>query len=741
MAPPAAVFSRVKLPPWAEAVTRRAARTWWSFMARVKGRRRTRRQARFFRPRHAMKHLFLPCLLLSLPAFEAAAQLRPDGATASFRGSLPPKPVAALSAGQEAELEKELAALTAGFEPVKKHPRAADAHIFLKAVRYALDFDEWYDKTPEDGLKKARKLLAEAGGRIAALKKNRAPWMDGPGWKVLGFYSRIDDSPQPYAVEVPEGLDTGKKKAPMWLWLHGRGDTATDLHFIAGKLGSTKPGQFQPQGTIVVHPFGRYCNGWKSAGETDVFEARDDAAERFGTDPDRVALAGFSMGGAGAWHIGAHYPDQWACVHAGAGFVDVRRYQKLTPEKYPAWHEQKLWGMYDVPDAARNLLNVPLVVYSGEEDTQRDAAAYMEEVLAKEGLVMRHHIGPGMGHKYHPEVIKTVQAEIEAAVSKGRDRFPNEVRIQARTPFYGRVKWLNLHGMERSWEDARIDARVAGGRAIEIQTRNVNRIVMYPPPQARAGGDKLDVIIDGEKLTVALGPVLPEFETFMRPGPRSPAMTAAFVRLVKKDGQWTDFGGAQSFQHTGPEGGKTTAHPGPMDSAFMKRFLVVLPDGRSSHAGVDAWVQAESARFIQRWRSLMRGDPRVIRADDLADPVEACKTQGLILWGTPESNSVIRKTAARLPLNWGAEKIEMAGQSHDAATHVPLMIYPALESPGFEVVINSGLTFREAHDRTNSLQNPKLPDWTILDITQPPDAEKAGRVVAADFFDDFWRVK
>jgi hypothetical protein len=60
-----------------------------------------------------------------------------------------------------------------------------------------------------------------------------------------------------------------------------------------------KPGQFQPAGTIVIHPFGRYCNGWKSAGETDVFESRDDAMKRFNIDTNRVALAGFSMGGAG----------------------------------------------------------------------------------------------------------------------------------------------------------------------------------------------------------------------------------------------------------------------------------------------------------------------------------------------------------------------------------------------------------------------------------------------------------
>ncbi len=143
------------------------------------------------------------------------AQLSPTGATASFKGSLPPKPTAALSAGQEAGIEKELAAVKVEFESVKKHPRSADAAIFIKAVRYALDFDEWYDKKPEDGVKKAAALLDEAKKRIASLKENKTPWMDGSGQKVLGFYSKLDDSAQPYGVEIPDVLEIGKKEIPI----------------------------------------------------------------------------------------------------------------------------------------------------------------------------------------------------------------------------------------------------------------------------------------------------------------------------------------------------------------------------------------------------------------------------------------------------------------------------------------------------------------------------------------------
>ena len=268
------------------------------------------------------------------------------------------------------------------------------------------------------------------------------------------------------------------------------------------------------------------------------------------------------------------------------------------------------------------------------------------------------------------------------------------------------------------------------------------RIVLYPPPQVRKDGDKLTLKIDGQTLTLQIGPVLPKFENFLSPGPRVPN---SLCRLIKENGQWRDFGNATPFQHEGPEGGKGGAHPGPMDTSFMKPFLVVLPDGKSASAAVDAWVNAESAHFITRWRGLMRGDARVVKASEIKDVYEAGKSASLILWGTPESNSCIKALLSSLPVKWDAKDLSLLSLGNtpalDASKHVLMMTYPALKSAGFEVVINSGLTFREAHDKTNSLQNPKLPDWAILDITQPPTAESAGKVMAADFFDDRWQVK
>jgi hypothetical protein len=71
---------------------------------------------------------------------------------------------------------------------------------------------------------------------------------------------------------------------------------------------------------------------------------------------------------------------------------------------------------------------------------------------------------------------------------------------------------------------------------------------------------------------------------------------------------------------------------------------------------------------------------------------------------------------------------------------VPVCIYPNPLNAARYVVLNSGLTFREAHSKTNSLQNPKLPDWAVIDISVPADDSQPGKVLAAGFFGEQWEI-
>ena len=553
--------------------------------------------------------------------------------------------------------------------------RKTDVEVIHKAIRFALENGEFYD--PKKDLQKVAALVR------AADAKESSPH----GLKIRGYRSAIDGSLQPYGIEVPEGLDL-KKPAPVWIWLHGRGDSKTDLHFLHERLG--KDGQFRPGDAIVLHPFGRQCIGWKHAGEIDVFEALTDLASQYKIDPQRIALCGFSMGGAGAWHIGAHYTDRFAVVHAGAGFAETARYTKLKEADYPPDYEQLLWGQYDVPGYARNLLNVPLLAYSGENDKQMQAALVMEEALAAQGHALKHVIGPGMGHKYHPDSKMQIEAWIGAALKKGRDLTPREVHFQTRTLRYNRMGWVEVTGLRQHWRDSRVDASVEDG-SVTVTTKNVTSLRLSP-------GKPIGVVrIDGQMLQGLKGNA---------------------VSLKLHDGKWA----VGSPQVPGQR--KSPGLQGPIDDAFMSPFLLVLPDKKSASTLHQRWLEFEIAHFQKRWKELFRGELRTKRDSQLS--AEDHASYNIVAWGTPDSSEVVRAAMARAP-------------EHEPAHQVVAMIRPNPDNPQRYLLINSGPTFREAHDRTNSLQNPKLGDWAVIDLRTDPNVAAPGEIVASGFFDEEWR--
>lgn len=589
-----------------------------------------------------------------------------------------------------------------------------DVEVFIKAVDFALRGGEFYHLRQLDCADAQLKLAAD---RLASLAAGDTAWTSQHGLVVRGFRSRLDDSPQPYGLVIPEELDLTQPCA-LYVWLHGRGDTTLDLQFIQQRL--TNHGQIQPAGAIVLHPFGRYCNGYKSAGETDVFEAIEATYREYKIDRDRIVLCGFSMGGAGVWHLGAHYPDRWAAMSPGAGFVDVRRYQGLAPADYPPWYEQALWGVYDVPDYVRNLLNLPLVAYSGELDKQKQAADLMEAALLQEGLVMTHIVGAGVAHKYEPTALAEVLSRLQLFERQGIDRHPEEVHLQTRTLRYSRCHWLALQGLEEHWRDAHVDAIRRSSNRLELATSNVTRLRLSSPWRDPPS-EHVSVVIDGQTIDV------------------EPGAWAEGVELSRNSSGWRL---ADRSLDSGDDVAKIPGLQGPIDDAFVEPFLVVRPTGKSTHPAVAQWVAAEQARFRERWRTLFRGEVREVDDRDLTE--EQIAKYNLLLWGDPTSNSVLARIAEQLPIAWDDESIQTHdGRKWASSSHVLAMVYPNPLPAARRryIVLNSGMTFREAHDRTNSLQNPKLPDWAVFDLSSPADEHAAARVTDAAFFDETWRYQ
>ena len=611
-------------------------------------------------------------------------------------------------------LKKTQAALQQVESRLSANADVCDAEIYTKAVELALRHGEFYRK---GDVQIADWALGEANARIEQIAKNKQPWAMRTGLVVRGYRSNIDDSAQPYGLEIPKTLDRSKP-APLYVWLHGRGDKTTDLYFIHQR--SNKLGKIQPDDAIVLHPFGRHCMGYKSAGEIDVLDAIKSVKSRYNIDPDRVVLMGFSMGGAGAWHLGARYVDQWAAIHAGAGFAETRQYIKLKPENYPASYVQTLWTLHDVPNYVRNLFNVPVIAYSGEVDKQKQAADVMEAAFNEHGRKLPHIIGPKMGHKYDPASLAKVMDFMSKAVAKGRDPFASRVSLQTRTLRYPRVHWLTVRALRQHWQDCRVDATAgtASERRIKITTSGITGLEVSVPWRG------VDTIQAGTQITINDSHLTVATDT-----PR--------VRLIKDGAAWR----FKSANELPDRLRKKHGLQGPIDDAFLSRFVVVVPTGQGVSREIDKWVEFELAHFVERWHNLYRATPRVVKDVDLTQ--EDMERSNLILWGDSKSNRVISRVLAegQFPFKWNDTSLTIRDKQHDATQFALVAIYPNPLSPNRYVVFNSGPTHREGHDRTNSLQNPKLPDWAVIDTTVQPTNELPGGVVHADFFDESWNVK
>jgi hypothetical protein len=237
---------------------------------------------------------------------------------------IPPKGIAVNQKDHDA-LTKGLKDIDKGVAELKKSlkpPLRAllpDVEVLAKAVRYALTLDEFHNAGQ---IAVAHKLIEQAHQRAKDLRSGKAPWTEVTGLVVRGYRSKIDGSVQPYGLVVPSSWKPNRPfRHRLDLWCHGRGETLSELAFINERQKS--PGQFTPADAFVLHPYGRYSNAFKFAGEIDVLEALADVKKHYPIDDNRVVMRGFSMGGAACWQFAVHYPNQWAAAAPGAGFSET----------------------------------------------------------------------------------------------------------------------------------------------------------------------------------------------------------------------------------------------------------------------------------------------------------------------------------------------------------------------------------------------------------------------------------
>ena len=717
-----------------------------------------------------LSHLFVSMALADGPADNQVATVR----------QVPPPGVMIDPADREAligslnQLNEKLDGLRASQLPLVRE-YLPDVEIFARAVNLALKEDGFF-APQEAGL--AKQVLAEGLTRAEALANNQTPWTKATGTVVRGFRSKLDGTVQPYGiVYLPAGGTTGFGSSMRAdIWCRGRSERGLEVQFIAARMTSTYP---EPApGVIMIHPFGRYCNANKLAGEVDTLEVLEHALSEYPIDPRRVAIRGFSMGGAAAWHLAVHYPDKWFAANPGAGFSEtpdfLKVFQKEDLKPYP--FEQTLWQMYDCPVWVRNLRMLPTIAYSGEIDSQKQAADIMAAACwnlpENERFELTHIIAPKTAHSVSPAARAEIEKRLATLDAMRSSKPPRWVSFATTTLKYNQASWVKVERLIEHWKPASVRASwyedSFKNPVFSVRVENISEFLLEFAADDAPFETRTATVAISDPTTEAIEAQATAKLTELQERARNnPELQMEMQRMMMQKNQ-EDIQGRKSIGIRVPRRSdrswsgrfrlvndkwelvspieppskdlrKQHGLQGPIDDAFMGPFLFVKPSAAGRHPDVDKWVEAEFNRAVREWHRQMRGDARVKTSQELTP--EDIENYHLILWGDSQSNPTLAKIADKLPIQWGAEEITVGEQTFDAKSHAPILIYPNPLNPEKYVVLNSSFTYREYDYLNNARQVPKLPDWAIIDLTTPPDARWPGKIAAADFFGEKWELK
>lgn len=595
----------------------------------------------------------------------------------------------------------------------------ADVAVYHRAAVSVVKLGEFYDAKDVAAV---LRVLAKGQERARKIADGDPAWASAKGSVGRGYDSKIDGTPQPYAVVVPDGLALDRARPErLDVVLHGRDSTISEVRFLDRFDGKATPEN--AGGKLTLHVFGRGNNAYRWAGETDVFEAIEAVKRNYPVDDRRIVLRGFSMGGAGAWHLGLHHPSLWSSVEAGAGFTESKSYARL---KDLPLHQEKALRIYDSVDYALNAFNVPIAGYGGENDPQLKASTNLVEALQAlgfgmktDGLITRgagidflRVVGAQMGHKIDPASARILNEFHNSHAVKGLDLNPKHLRLVTYTVKYGKGAWLSIELLREQYQRAEVDAEIKGDRVVVNKVENVAVLAVE-----RHSGES--IVLGGQTfdLESAVKGLLPN----------------VYFRF-NDNGGWRqlDYNESRAFEQNADHG-KRRGLQGPIDDAFTAPFLCVRGTGTPWSPAAGRWTSARLETFAADWSAGMRGDLKVkndtdLTADDVAD-------HNLILFGDPGSNRQIARVLKDLPtLTWTRSELKLGGASYTPADHVPVLIAPNPLHPQRYVVLNSGPTFGAAEFAgTNALLFPHLGDFAVFQT----DGRNAS-LKASDYFDEGW---
>ena len=160
------------------------------------------------------------------------------------------------------------------------------------------------------------------------------------GKQVEMSFKTSDGAEVGYLLYLPANYDpAGETKAPLMLFLHGRGESNGPLSLVA-KWGPPKKaaaGEALPY--VMVSPQCPRDDYWNKESQLNrLTELLDHVTSKYVVNEKKMYLTGLSMGGYGSWALAAKHPTKFAAVMPICGGGKPEFAEKLKDVPIWAWH-------------------------------------------------------------------------------------------------------------------------------------------------------------------------------------------------------------------------------------------------------------------------------------------------------------------------------------------------------------------------------------------------------------------
>jgi dienelactone hydrolase len=430
------------------------------------------------------------------------------------------------------------------------------------------------------------------------------------------FVSAIDRSVQYYGLLPARPLPDQQEPPGILLSLHGASVEAIN-----------QARAYSPKSWChIVCPTNRRPFGfdWEDWGRKDALEVLAHARETLAHDARRIWLTGHSMGGHGAWQLGAHYPCHWAAIGPSAGWESFWSYSGSGATFDESDPVGALLARAANPSRTlllkRNYAQHGVYILHGDADDNVPVseARRMRDALAEFHRDLAWHEEPGAGHWWdrgHDDGADCVDWQpMMDFFARRRVPAAHEVSLVDFTTvdpgISARCHWLEIHMQARQLAPSRARVRADVNRGhFEGETENITllRLDVAAVMQPR---NELIVRLDGIELE--------------EPWPRG-----GVLWLLRTEDGWRATV-PPPVPHKGSE------RYGGFKSAFDNGFVLVVGGAGSDE---ETWRNYVKARYdAEQWWLRANGRAEILLDDHFA----AADWQGrnVVIYGNADTHAL-----------------------------------------------------------------------------------------------------